>query len=224
MWHEFTSASEHTDALAQHIAETLEADIEKTGRAGLAVSGGKSPIPLFEALSTIDLPWPAVDIMLVDERFVPPDDPDSNEHLVRIHLLRDKAASAQFHGLVTGPDLAGCIDAANRQQHETITIAVLGMGEDGHTASLFPGARQLHDGLDPGATKRYLHITPPDAPHERISMTLAGILSARRLVVAISGSGKRRVLEQAGLKPTPTLPVSYVVTQTGVPCDVYWHE
>lgn len=224
MWHEFTSASEYTDALAHAIAETLEADIEKTGRAGLAVSGGKSPIPLFEALSTIDLPWPAVDVVLVDERFVPPDDPDSNERLVRIHLLRDKAAQAQFHGLVSSTNLADSVDTANKQQHENITIAVLGMGEDGHTASLFPGARQLHDGLDPGTTKRYLHITPPDAPHERISMTLAGILSAGRLVIAISGATKRHVLEQASIKPTPTLPVSYVVTQTGVPCDVYWHE
>ncbi|MFT0546515.1 6-phosphogluconolactonase [Allopusillimonas ginsengisoli] len=224
MWHKFASASEYINALARYIADSLEADIEKTGRAGLAVSGGRSPIPLFETLSVIDLPWPAVDIMLVDERFVPADDPDSNENLVRQHLLRDKAANARFHGLITSTNLAECVSLANSQRHEGITLAILGMGDDGHTASLFPNAPQLHEGLAPDTTQRYLHITPPEAPHERISMTLSAILSAGQLVLAISGTAKREVLEKASVKPTPDLPVSYIVTQTGVPCDIYWHE
>ncbi|KAA0910552.1 6-phosphogluconolactonase [Pusillimonas sp. ANT_WB101] len=224
MWHEFASASDYINALARYVANSLEADIEKTGRAGLAVSGGKSPIPLFEALSTIDLPWPAVDIMLVDERFVPVDDPDSNENLVQLHLLRDKAANARFYGLVTSTNLAECVNLANSQRHENITLAILGMGDDGHTASLFPEAPQLHEGLAPDTTQRYLHVTPPSAPHERISMTLPAILSAQKIVIAINGPVKRQVLEKASIKPTPALPISYVVTQTGVPCDIYWHN
>lgn len=222
-WHEFPSNAEYIQALVKDIANTLDQAVAEHGRAGLAVSGGRSPIPLFDALSQADLPWDAVHITLVDDRFVPPSHSDSNERLVRTHLLRNKAAAAHFTGLVTHPDnITACISQAN-QIKDVITVAILGMGDDGHTASLFPGTLQLTEGLAPDTTDRYLHITPLQAQHERISMTLTAILSVERLILAISGGDKRHVLSRAAQGSNPALPISYVVNQTGVPLDVYWH-
>ncbi|NYT38217.1 6-phosphogluconolactonase [Allopusillimonas soli] len=223
MWREFESSVDCARALATDIGTRLERVVERNGSAGLAVSGGRSPIALFETLSGLDLPWAAINISLVDERFVPTDSEDSNEHLVRTHLLRGSAAHAHFTGLVTdADDLAHSLETANLAEGDP-AVVVLGMGDDGHTASLFPGAPQLPQGLDPRSPQRYVHITPPHAPHERISMTLRAILSARRIILLISGAHKREVLGRAATGPDPALPVSYVINQTGVPFDVYWH-
>src|SRR5690606_28900262 len=99
-WHEFTAGTEYVQALVSKIAATLTRAVDVHGRAGFAVSGGRSPIPIFEALSQTSLPWDAVHITLVDDRFVPVEHPDSNEKLVRTHLLHNKAVAAQFTGLV----------------------------------------------------------------------------------------------------------------------------
>lgn len=221
--HEYQTPQAYVQALIQVIATTLGRAIEQDGRAALAVSGGRSPIPVFDALSKVDLPWEAVHIMLVDERFVPPDHPDSNERLVRDHLLRNKAAAARFTGLVSqANDIQASVRQANTLD-DRITLALLGMGDDGHTASLFPGAKQLAAGLAPDANQRYLHVTPPQAPHERISMTLATLLSSERLILAISGQDKRHVLNCAAQGTNAELPISYVLNQSGVLLDVYWH-
>ncbi len=223
MWHEFNSSEESVRAMVRDISAILRQGVAVTGRAGLAVSGGRSPLPLFEALSAADLPWKDVHVTLVDDRYVPHDHPDSNELLVRTHLLKNKASAATFTGLSgDGGSIEDAVAQANLQTGE-ITLALLGMGEDGHTASLFPEARQLARGLEPGLADRYIHVTPPSAPHERISMTLAALLQARHLMLAISGRKKRDVFEQASRQATPAMPVSYVIAQKGAPFDVYWH-
>src|SRR5690606_1042605 len=140
------------------------------------------------------------------------------------HLLQNRARAATFNGLVSQPDnLQHSLDHANRQ-HAALTLVLLGMGDDGHTASLFPDAPQLAQGLDSQQTKRYLHLTPTRAPHERISLTLTALLSAQRIMIAIAGPAKRQVLAQAAEGPNPALPISYVITQKEVPFDVYWHD
>lgn len=223
MHYDFDNSQDYLDGISGKISALLGTAIAQTGRAGLAVSGGRSPVPLFERLSREDLHWEKVDVTLVDERFVSPEHPDSNAYLVRKHLLKNRAQRARFTGLVSHPDdLALCLREANRQ-NAPITLAVLGMGDDGHTASLFPDAPQLEQALDLHTSQRYIHISPPDAPYERISMTLAAILKAEQLIVTISGTHKRRIVDQAAQGPTPQLPISYVITQTGAPLDVYWH-
>lgn len=223
MWHAFDSQQAYLAELVNKISTILTQAVTAQGSAGLAVSGGKSPIPLFQRLSQADLPWKQIHITLVDERFVAPDSPDSNEHLVRKHLLVNRAKPAKFTGLVSDPGHIGrCIELANEQTH-AIDLALFGMGDDGHTASLFPNAPQLPLALDTSQPQRYLHISPPTAPYERISMTLSAILKAQHLVLAIAGEHKRQVFEQASLQATPTLPVSYLITQAGVPFDAYWH-
>ncbi len=222
MWHAFDAQEAYLTQIVDKVSTSLEQAVAAHGSAGLAVSGGKSPIPLFERLSLADIPWDKIHIRLVDERFVPPADPDSNEWLVRQYLLVNRARLAGFTGLVSDPaDLGRCVAQANRLPCD-ITVAILGMGDDGHTASLFPGAPQLPEALDTSRPQRYLRISPPAAPHERISMTLAALLDARQLVLAIAGGHKRRIFEQAARQATPALPVSYLIAQTGVPLNVYW--
>ena len=223
MWHEFESADQCVPALAGDICVRLKHAIQTTGRAGLAVSGGRSPRELFDALSLVELPWDQVDISLVDERFLAPEDADSNERLVRSHLLQHKAARAHFTGLVSDPlDLQGSLERANSQAAD-LTIVLLGMGEDGHTASLFPDARQLEQGLSLDAPQRYIHVTPPSAAHERISMTLAAILSAQHIIVHITGDHKRKIMSKAMESISPALPISYVIAHAKAPCDIYWN-
>lgn len=209
--------------LAAAIAAILGRAIVQRGRASLAVSGGRSPIALFNELSNAALDWSRVDVSLVDERFVAPSDPDSNEGLVRRHLLRARAAQARFTGLVTDPaSIDACLEQANRPAGE-LTLALLGMGEDGHTASLFPQAPELPQALDPAQALRYMRITPASAPHLRISMTLAALLRARHRILFIGGAAKRSVLERAVPARTTAMPVSFVLNQPDAPIDVYWH-
>jgi 6-phosphogluconolactonase len=209
--------------LAAAIAATLGRAIGEQGRAGLAVSGGRSPIALFKELSNAALDWPRVDISLVDERFVAPSDPDSNEGLVRRYLLQGRAAQARFAGLVTDPaNIEACLERANQPAGE-LTLALLGMGEDGHTASLFPRAPELPQALDPAQALRYVRMTPASAPHLRISMTLAALRRARHRILFIGGAAKRAVLEQAAPAPTTAMPVSFVLNLPDAPIDVYWH-
>ncbi len=223
MWQSFDNQESYLAQLVNDISVLLKKAVVAQGSAGLAVSGGKSPIPLFEQLSQADLPWENIHVTLVDERFVAPDNPDSNEYLARTYLLKNRASRARFTGLITDPaNLARCVEHANRQTG-SITLALLGMGDDGHTASLFPNAPQLPQALDTSRPQRYLHVSPPAAPYERISMTLAALLQAGQLMLAIAGSHKRAVFEQAARQATPTHPISYLITQTGVPFHAYWH-
>ena len=227
MLHLCTTPQEQIDRLVRTLADALAQDIAQRGRAVLAVSGGRSPIPLFQALARAPIDWPRVTLTLVDERLVPPDHADSNAALVRAHLLTGAAAQARFLPLVDdASDLAGCVDRANAQfrdfaQH--LTAALMGMGDDGHTASLFPGAAELPIGLSPDYPLPYLAVTPPHAAHTRISLSLAALLGAGRLLLSISGETKRAVFARASEPPpSPHLPIGYFIQQSKTPFDAYW--
>ncbi|MGA8010130.1 MAG: 6-phosphogluconolactonase [Thiomonas sp.] len=227
MLHVCANAQDHIARLVQAVAAALAADLTKHGEALLAVSGGRSPIPLFHALAQAPIDWPHITVTLVDERFVPASHADSNAALVRTHLLTGAAAQTRFLPLVDDPqDLAGCVARANARLRALalpISAALLGMGDDGHTASLFPGAAELPAGLDPAYPDAYLSVTPPQAPHQRVSLSLAALLGARHLLLAISGEAKHAVFTQASTPPPSTQhPISYLVQQTRTPFDAYW--
>lgn len=212
--------------LAQDVAAGLTQAIATRDEARLVVSGGKSPIPFFEALRTAQLDWAKVRITLADERWVPTDSPDSNERLIREHLLQDQAAAAQFIGLKQqAPSAAKGVAAAWLAALETGMEAdelILGMGEDGHTASLFPNMPDIDDAMNP---KRWCGLVPakaPVPPTERISLNLSALLSARSIRLQIPGAAKRALLERILATPNSVRwPVSAVLSQARSPVSVY---
>ncbi|UTH75753.1 6-phosphogluconolactonase [Chromobacterium sp. IIBBL 290-4] len=221
-WLEFSDATQQTNALANSVASRLSAAIESRGQAVLAVSGGKSPIPFFQLMSEMAIDWARVTVTLVDERFVPQDHADSNASLVRQYLLQNRAAPARFLPLVgEAADIAAEVAAACRD-FAAPDVAILGMGEDGHTASLFPGAPELAAGLNPAGLAPLLAVTPQTAPHRRVSMSYAALLQAGSLILSIQGAKKREVLDQAARGPNDALPISHFLAQNKVPLDVYW--
>src|SRR5271170_1606453 len=182
--------------LATQIAGNLTAAIDARGLASLVVSGGRSPVRLFEILRTQRLDWGRVCIGLADERWVGPEDAASNERLVRDVLLKDHAASARFHGLKNGaptPDL-GAVSAWGTfaRVPRPFDAVVLGMGDDGHTASLFPGSPNLPSALNPFAVAGCVGMRAPVAPQPRLSLNLSALLDARRVVILLGGEAKWR--------------------------------
>ena len=221
-WHEYPDAESYTQALVKRIAADLRHALAREGHARLALSGGRSPIPLLEALNREELDWAQVVVTLVDDRCVPATHADSNARLLQAHFFQHAAAVARFEPLIHDANNADAsVQAANRAAGK-ITVAVLGMGEDGHTASLFPGAAELAAGLDSATQAHYLAVTPPVAPHRRVSLTLAALCATEHLYLAISGANKRTVFERAGERCDINLPISYLIHQTRTPLDVYW--
>jgi 6-phosphogluconolactonase len=180
--------------LAAQLAASLNAAIGARGLASLVVSGGRSPVKLFENLRTQALDWSRVCIALADERWVSPEDAASNEHLVRTVLLKDQAAAARFHGLKNAaptPDL-GAVSAWETfaRVPRPFDAVILGMGDDGHTASLFPGSPNLPRALNPAAVAGCVGMWSPVAPQPRLSLNLTALLDSRRVVVLIAGESK----------------------------------
>ncbi|KGI77567.1 6-phosphogluconolactonase [Oleiagrimonas soli] len=200
-WH----SSENTEQLAHTLAETVTGDlraaIEARGQATLALSGGNTPKPFMEQLARCDLAWSKVIVTLVDERWVPADHPRSNAGLVRSHLLKGAAAQATFIPLYAHaptpesglPRVASRLDALPLP----LDVAVLGMGEDGHTASFFPEGDHLREALDPNGSARVLPMRAPGAEEPRITLSLSLLIKARALYLHIEGDTKRRVLDDA---------------------------
>ena len=227
--HACNSAAELAWQLADTIAQRLHLAIDLRGHAVLAVSGGKSPIALFEALRVLPLEWQRVTVLLVDERCVPHDHADSNTALVRQHLLKDQAAAATFvpffdtlPDTLDEPALIRLVDAANRRlatQPWPMDMAVLGMGDDGHTASLFPGAAGLNQALHSSGPVAW--VRPATAPHARLTLTLPALLATRELALAISGASKLAVFQQARLGADESLPVSLILNQHQTPVSVW---
>lgn len=212
--------------LAEAVAAQLRHAIATRGHALLAVSGGKSPIALFEHLRQQPLDWASVTVLLADERCVPHTHPDSNTALVRQHLLQDEAAAATFVTFFDTLDAIDILAAAANQRlaalHWPLDVAVLGMGEDGHTASLFPAAPGLDTALH---TTAHVAWVRPDAighaPHPRLTLTLPTLQAARQLHLSLAGPAKQAVYRQALAQPDAALPVSLLLHRPAHPFSVW---
>jgi 6-phosphogluconolactonase len=184
-------------------------------------------VKLFESLRTQPLEWPQVCVALADERWVDAEDPASNEHLVREHLLKGHAAAARFLGLKNGaptPDI-GAVSAWETfaRVPRPFDAVVLGLGDDGHTASLFPGSPNLESALNPAAVAGCVGMWAPTAPQARLSLNLTALLDARRIVILISGEAKWRTYAAAcGPGAERDMPVRAVLRQTRTPVEVKW--
>lgn len=228
-FHSFLNRKELTEKLSSTIADYLTEGITNNGSASLAVSGGSTPVGLFRTLSTLEIEWEKVFICLVDERWVEPTNDDSNEKLVRTHLLQNNAAAASFTGMKNAAATAG--DGADectqnlKELPMPFDVLILGMGGDGHTASLFPGAKKLSAATDMQSGKICMGIAPLTAPHERMTLTLPAILDSRQIFLHITGQEKKDVLERAQEKGSvKELPIRFILTQNSTPFNIYWAE
>ncbi|MDX1489920.1 MAG: 6-phosphogluconolactonase [Pseudohongiellaceae bacterium] len=225
----FDSNAELVKILATEISETLHSKIAKRGRASLAVSGGSTPLLLFKELSAIEIAWERVCITLVDERWVEPDHQDSNEKLLRENLLQDKAAKANFFPLkLAGLSPSSAVRPLSDELKDKVLpldAVVLGMGEDGHTASFFAGAPQLSEALSLTDTTVCARVVPPSAPHERMTLTLGTLLNSQRLFLHFVGSKKREVFEKAQVQVDVNVyPVSAVLCRPEYCVEVYYAD
>lgn len=226
-FHDCHDEDQWTWATAVAISAALRRDLAERPRARLLVSGGHTPTPVFRALSQAPIEWSRVDIALVDERWLLPDDPDSNAHLVREYLLQDHAAAARFETITApGRSIEEAASTANLHASQPPGIVLLGMGGDGHTASLFPGMRNFDAALS--SRNAYVITDGTGCPgagawHRRISLTPAGLEPAHTRLLLIRGQEKRKVFERALKGDDPhKLPVRIAFTTPGARLQVYW--
>lgn len=221
--HFFETRLEASEAAAKRITELLAKRLDNQAEASLIVSGGTTPRQCFAALSKAPLDWQRVQVLLSDERWVPASHEDSNEKLVRESLLVEKAGSAMLV-----PVYADGVSPEDRCEALQDPLPVLpfacsliGMGDDGHFASLFPDAEQLALGLDVESGRLYMPITTAASLHRRISMTLAAISRSDEIALLFFGQQKLDVYNKS-LKEANGYPVSRLLRQKRAPVRVFW--
>ena len=224
-FNQFQNTDELLDALCKKIKEHLQSAISQKVFATLIVSGGKTPIALFKKLSTLKIEWQKVTITLADERWVKTQNEDSNQKLVKDHLLQNEASLAKFIGLKTSHKNAyDAIDVVNKNISDIpkpFDLTILGMGEDAHTASLFPDAKELDEALF--STNPTSAITPPKGKYERITLSLKTILDTKLIILHIEGENKYRVYKEViQNKKDKKRPISFILKQQKTPVEVYY--
>lgn len=215
--------------VAAVVADTLAAlrhDLDRQSRARLLVSGGTTPGPVYRALAKRPFNWAKVEVALVDERWLPAGDPGSNAHLIRETLLTDHAAAAHFQTMITSNrNLDEAVHAAN-DAAAPASVALLGMGADGHTASLFPHMRGLADALASAAD--YVEVDASGCSGagpwpRRISLTPAGLAKAAMRILLIRGEQKRDLIGRALADTDPgELPIRAAFSLPGAPLQIHW--
>ncbi|HVY88935.1 MAG TPA: 6-phosphogluconolactonase [Hyphomonadaceae bacterium] len=212
--------------LMHDFSEQLPEIVRKRRKASLALAGGTTPGPLYEALSNLPMAWEKVSVTLTDERWVSPEDPASNEWLIRDLLLKRRAHSATFIPFKTNHAKASGGAATTEKRIAPIMpfdICLLGMGPDGHIASLIPGAEGYEAAADPDGAKKVAGIHSPGAAGspERMTLTVPGILASRRVVLLFMGQDKLLVYNEAK-EGRGTSPIKDLLAQKKVPVHAFW--
>jgi 6-phosphogluconolactonase len=226
-WWEYDSIDEMADAVAGDVGFIVESALDARGSALLALPGGKTPLPVYERLAEAKLPWKQVTIIPTDERLVPLDSPLSNIRAIAGTFLKAGARVFPIGTEIADYRLAGnSADARLQDLKFPPDLVWLGMGEDGHTASIFPGP-DLQDALDAPKARRAVGVMPDplpsDAPVPRVTLTRAAILSARTILITITGDAKRAVLEKAIADgQSSQVPIGRVLAEAEQPIDIHW--
>lgn len=233
-WEESADRDSLAQKLSDAIVDRLHRAVETSHAASLVVSGGSTPAPLFACLSSADIDWSRVQVTLADERWVAPGHPDSNESLVRRTLLVNKAASAEFVPLyrenLTPEAAVQSVGNDVQSMQHPFTVVILGMGNDGHTASLFPDAPadELSRAMAMDSRDILVVMHPPSQPLTRLSLTRAALLDAEHRYLHITGEDKLAVLNEA-LRAAPegryvagAAPITGLLDQQLDAASVYW--
>ena len=226
-WIAAGDAAHWAGAAANDLADALARALAQRDRVRLLLSGGTTPAPVYDRLANADLDWGRVDVGLVDERWLPPDDAHSNARLLREHLLRDAAAQAHFEPFAhAGDELGDAVQAANLDARQAADVVALGMGADGHTASLFPRMHGLAQAL--ASPQAYVAVdatgcSGAGAWPRRISLTPAGLAPATTRLLLVRGEEKRALLQRALAGDDPLeLPIRIAFTTPGARLRVHW--
>lgn len=229
LWHDHANA----DTLAASVSTQLQAAcseaVASRGRALLALAGGRTPLPLYRRLASCPLPWSRVTVLPTDERCVPQDHRASNLRVITTVFAGAPDVDLESLTTIDGdPQRSEAAARAMLARHrDDFDAVVLGMGNDAHTASLFPGAPQLDAALDPGSTVDACRIDPrplpTDAPFPRITLTVARLLRARTLHLLVTGTDKREVLQQAIASGDPRRhPIAAILHAPGALLHLHW--
>ena len=219
----FADAKSWARACATRLTDGLSASVKARGRAVFAGAGGSTPRPIYRAMSEAALDWSRIAVTLVDERYVPESSPDSNARLLKRTLLTGPAAAARFvplfHPSITARALGAEIGG--------IDVVLLGMGEDGHICSMFPGSPTLESLLSPHLQPTVLGVPAGRdgaAPSmERLSINLPYLVRAERVILALTGDAKRTVFASEAAGDPVTRPIAALI-EAGVPLQVLWTE
>ena len=227
----FADSVAWADACAARLTDALATALTDTGKAVFAGSGGSTPAPIYRRMAQADLDWSRVAVTLIDERYVPETSPESNAALLKQTLLSGPAAAARFvplfHPAVTVDRAAALAARALTAEGGRLDAVLLGMGEDGHICSMFPDSPTLKTLLAPTLKPTVLgvpHGRDGAAPSlERLSINLPWLMTARRVVLAITGTAKRTVFEREATGDPATQPIAALLAAK-VPLDVLWTE
>lgn len=227
-WWEYDDVAEMAAAVAGDIGFIIESAIDARGAAVVALAGGKTPVPIYDTLSSAKLDWKRVTIVPGDERIVPLGDPLSNvTTLAKYFLPKGARVMPIVPNAIADYKAAGrSADALMQDLHWPLDLCLLGVGRDGHAASIFPGP-DFDEAVNGPKERRALGVMPDpmpaDAPVPRVSLSLAAIINARALMIAVTGDEKRAVIETAIEQgPSSPYPVGRVLAGTEVPVDIHW--
>ncbi len=201
------------EQLSQAFADFSETTLNQKQHATLVVPGGNTPRYYLPALAKCKLPWDRITVTLSDERWVDVTDEQSNEHLVKQHLMSHLPENTRFVGLKTQHDNpSDAIEAIHQRLDKLplpLSLTVLGLGEDGHIASLFPG-------MNPDLTDTHhcVAAAPPVAPSLRVSLSLKLLVESEQIVLVVTGESKRRLLDRLSKNPDSKLPISWLMQRT----------
>ncbi|MCW5706571.1 6-phosphogluconolactonase [Shinella sp.] len=225
--HEFKDGAALAEGLADRVSGALADAVASRDRASIAVSGGSTPKAFFKALSRRDIDWGKVTITLVDERFVPADNPRSNHLLVADNLLQDRAKAANvlplYRDAGSAEEAARIVSADAEALGHPFDVVILGMGTDGHTASFFPGGSRLAEAISAETPRGVITMEAEGAGEPRLTFTFASLQDARLLVLHIEGQGKKDVLAAAEADgPETDMPIRAILRRAATPVDIYW--
>lgn len=227
-WWEYDDADEMAEAVAGDIGFIIESAIDARGAAVIALAGGKTPLPIYEKLAQAKIDWKRVTIVPGDDRMVPLGDPLSNVTAIgKIFIPKGARVIPLISATVADYKAAGrAADAILQDLHWPLDLCLLGVGGDGHAASIFPGP-DYDEALNGPKERRALGVMPdplpPEAPVARVTLSRAAIVSARALMIAITGQAKREVLEAAIEQGTSSpYPVGRILAEVELPIDIHW--